>query len=156
MQAWYNQFLQVDPTNPDHVYAGLEEVFETHDAGSHLGTLGPYWNFGFPCWSIDPSKQTGDCHQTHARRPALGRGRQLPRASRTSYVGNDGGVYRRPLHGSADAAGHATDWASLNDGTIDILQYYSVGVGKRPHRRRRRHRRPAGQRPVRPAPGRPA
>ncbi|MER6923719.1 glycosyl hydrolase, partial [Streptomyces spiralis] len=45
---------------------------------------------------------------------------------------DDGGAYRRPLNGSADAAGHATDWTSLNDGTMDALQYYSVGVGTDP------------------------
>jgi hypothetical protein len=46
------------------------------------------------------------------------------------YVGNDGGAYRRPLDGAQDSSGHATDWTSLNDGTIDTLQYYSVGIGK--------------------------
>ena len=64
IQAWYDQFLTVDPKNPDHVYAGLEEVFETKDGGTSWSVPGPYWNFGFPCWSIDPGKQTGDCHQT--------------------------------------------------------------------------------------------
>ena len=34
VQAWYNQFLQVDPTDPDHVYLGLEEVFESADGGA--------------------------------------------------------------------------------------------------------------------------
>src|SRR5207249_819695 len=64
IQSWYDQFLTVDPKNPDHVYAGLEEVFETKDGGKSWSVPGPYWNFGFPCWSIDPTKQTGDCHQT--------------------------------------------------------------------------------------------
>ncbi len=44
-------------------------------------------------------------------------------------VGDDGGMYRRPVNGKADASGHATDWVSLNDGSMDVLQYYSVGVG---------------------------
>ena len=57
IQSWYNQFLRVDPANPAHVYMGLEEVFESKDAGQTWTTPGPYWNFGFPCWSIDPSKQ---------------------------------------------------------------------------------------------------
>ena len=33
IQSWYNEFLQVDPADPKHVYAGLEEVYETTDAG---------------------------------------------------------------------------------------------------------------------------
>jgi hypothetical protein len=49
-----------------------------------------------------------------------------------SYVlaGNDGGLYSRPVNGQVDALGHGTDWTSLNDGTIDTLEYYSVGPGK--------------------------
>jgi hypothetical protein len=129
IQSWYNQFLQVDPNDPNHVYLGLEEVFETTNAGATWTTPGPYWNFGFPCWSIDPSKQTGDCHQTtHPDQQSVAIGSYHG----TSFVavGNDGGTYRRPLHGKADDAGHATDWVSLNDGTMDTLQYYSVGVGR--------------------------
>ncbi|WP_354637497.1 glycosyl hydrolase [Kitasatospora camelliae] len=131
IQAWYNQFLQVDPDNPDHLYAGLEEVFETTNAGQSWTTPGPYWNFGFPCWSIDPAKQTGDCYQTtHPDQHSAG----VVRYQGQTYflAGNDGGLYRRPLDGSADASGHATDWLPLNDGTIDTLQYYSVGVGRDP------------------------
>jgi hypothetical protein len=128
-QAWYNQFLQVDPTDPDHVYLGLEEVFETKNGGTTWTTPGPYWNFGFDCWSIDPGKQTGDCHQTtHPDQHSVAIGSYY--GKRYVVVGDDGGAYRRPLRGSADTAGHATDWTSLNDGTIDVLQYYSVGVGR--------------------------
>jgi hypothetical protein len=129
IQSWYNQFLTVDPTDPKHVYLGLEEVFESTDAGATWTVPGPYWNFGFPCWSIDPSKQTGDCHQsTHPDQHAVAIGKKDGQPY--VVVGNDGGIYRRPLRGKADASGHATDWTSLNDGTIDVLQYYSVGVGR--------------------------
>lgn len=124
VQAWYNQFLTVDPANPKHVYAGLEEVYESKDGGATWSTVGPYWNFGFSCWSIDPAKQTGDCNQTtHSDQHGVAIGRYHGKGF--VYVGNDGGVYRRPLSGSQDASGHATDWTSLNDGTIDALQYYS-------------------------------
>ncbi|ARP68696.1 glycosyl hydrolase [Streptomyces pluripotens] len=129
IQSWYNQFLTVDPSDPQHVYAGLEEVYETTDGGSSWSTVGPYWNFGFSCWSIDPAKQSGDCNQTtHSDQHGVAIGRYHGKSF--VYVGNDGGVYRRPVHGSQDASGHATDWTSLNDGTIDTLQYYSVGIGK--------------------------
>jgi hypothetical protein len=132
IQSWYNQFLKVDPSDPKHVYLGLEEVFESTDAGATWTVPGPYWNFGFPCWSIDPGKQTGDCHQTtHPDQHAVAIGKKDGRPF--VVIGNDGGIYRRPLHGKADASGHATDWTSLNDGTIDALQYYSVGVGRDGH-----------------------
>ncbi|MFF7355854.1 glycosyl hydrolase [Streptomyces filipinensis] len=129
VQAWYNQFLTVDPADPQHVYAGLEEVYETKDGGANWSTVGPYWNFGFSCWSIDPSRQTGACNPTtHSDQHGVAIGRYHGRSF--VYVGNDGGVYKRPVNGAQDASGHATDWTSLNDGTIDTLQYYSVGIGR--------------------------
>ncbi|MFJ9692871.1 glycosyl hydrolase [Kitasatospora sp. NPDC101183] len=129
IQAWYNQSLQVDPANPDHVYMGLEEVFETKDAGADWNTVGPYWNNGFPCWSIDPAKQTGDCSPTtHSDQHAVAFGSYQGKPN--VYVGNDGGIYSRPANGQLDQWGHGKDWKSLADGTIDTLQYYSVGVGK--------------------------
>ncbi|MFD0277706.1 glycosyl hydrolase [Kitasatospora sp. NPDC127111] len=131
IQSWYNQFLQVDPANPDHVWAGLEEVFETTDGGAEWAAIAPYWNYPFPCWSIDPAKRTGDCSPTtHPDQHAIAVGSDHGKAS--VYVGNDGGIYTRPVNGQLDAGGHAKDWKSLNDGTIDTLQYYSVGVGKDP------------------------
>jgi len=132
IQSWYNQFLKVDPANPSHVWLGLEEVFESTDAGATWTTPGPYWNFPFPCWSIDPSKQTGDCNQTvHADQHAVAVGSSAGVNGGKPYViaGDDGGMYRRPVNGKADASGHATDWKSLNDGTMDVLQYYSVSTG---------------------------
>jgi hypothetical protein len=33
VQGWYNQFLDVDPSDSAHVIVGLEEVFETRNAG---------------------------------------------------------------------------------------------------------------------------
>ncbi|MEU0853850.1 glycosyl hydrolase [Streptomyces griseofuscus] len=129
VQAWYNQFLAVDPKNPEHLYAGLEEVYETQDGGGTWSTVGPYWNFTFPCWNIDPAKQTGDCHPTtHSDQHGVAIGTYHGKSY--VYVGNDGGIYKRPVNGSRDADGHATDWTSLNDGTIDALEYYSVGIGK--------------------------
>ncbi|WP_270888590.1 WD40/YVTN/BNR-like repeat-containing protein [Pedococcus sp. 5OH_020] len=128
VQAWYNQFLQVDPTNRDHVWAGLEEVFETKDAGSHWSAVSPYWNFGFPCWSLDDAKNTcplaGHSDQ-HSVAIGTKAGKQFV------FFGNDGGVYRRPVNGQVNANGNATDLESVTtDGTMDALQYYSASVGK--------------------------
>ena len=33
-QAWYDQSLAVDPANPQHVYLGLEELYETWNGGN--------------------------------------------------------------------------------------------------------------------------
>lgn len=124
IQAWYNQFLDVDPADPNHVFAGLEEVYETQDGGSHWSTIGPYWNFDFNCWSAIDALNT--CPPTtHADQHAIAfDGTRV-------YVGNDGGLYRRLLRGSVNGNGNATDWQNLN-ANIRTLQYYSVAVGKVP------------------------
>ncbi|MET7835508.1 glycosyl hydrolase [Micromonospora sediminicola] len=130
VQAWYNNFVEVDPSNPRHVYVGLEEVYETEDAGATWKTIGPYWNFGFPCY--DPSVPSGGCPSTtHADQHSVAV------SGGTVLVGNDGGVYSRPLAPAAsreDAAGHATDWTNHN-ATLRTLQYYSVGTGRDPNGR---------------------
>ncbi len=133
IQSWYNQFLIVDPADAEHVYAGLEEVYETKDGGSNWTTAGPYWNFYFSCWAPDSIYPPRDgapnrCPQTtHPDQHSAAVGTYEGKTY--IYVGNDGGVYRRPIDGTVNENGNATDWESLNDGTIDALQYYAVGVG---------------------------
>jgi hypothetical protein len=114
VQAWYNQFLAVDPADPNHVYVGLEEVYETTNGGSSWQTVGPYWNFPLPCaakGNLDSCLPTTHSDQ-HAVTFANGR----------VYVGNDGGVYSRPMR-------NATGWSNHNAG-LRTLQYYYAGSGK--------------------------
>ncbi len=127
VQAWYNNFIAVDPTDRKHVILGLEEVFETYDGGKSWSTIGPYWNFGFDCWA--PLDADNTCpNTTHPDQHSVA----IDTTHNRLYVGNDGGVYSRPLNnGSVDDLGHATDWTSLNKG-LGTLQYYSVSTGKVP------------------------
>ena len=37
-QAWYNETLAVDPAKDSHVFVGLEEVYETPNAGGTWST----------------------------------------------------------------------------------------------------------------------
>ena len=137
VQAWYNRFIGVDPKDKNHVYVGLEEVFETHNAGTSWKTIGRYWDFGFPC---QPSG-TCDHDVLHSDQHSI--------AFDGTYVyaGNDGGLYRRTIAGD-------NGWTSLSkDGTLRALQYYGIGVGY-DDRRRRGLGRHAGQRCVTPAAGR--
>ena len=119
IQAWYNQFIDVDPTDPNHVFVGLEEVYETEDGGSHWTTIGPYWNFGFKCWDVDPSRNTCPS-STHPDQHSI-----VIDGNRV-YVGNDGGIFRRPLRGHVNANGNATDWENLN-ANVRTLQYLGIG-----------------------------
>jgi hypothetical protein len=134
IQAWYNQFLAVDPADSNHVYAGLEEVYETQNGGSNWDTIGPYWNFLFSCWRLDSTYDSENntyntCpNTTHPDQHSVAIGGSGSNAF--VVVGNDGGMFERPLHGHVNGNGNATDWRSLNDGSIDALQYYAVGVGR--------------------------
>ncbi|HMC71016.1 MAG TPA: hypothetical protein VKJ07_17800, partial [Mycobacteriales bacterium] len=115
IQAWYNQFVGVDPADPQHLYVGLEEVFETTNGGSSWTTIGPYWNFPFACWNVKPSLDT--CPRTtHPDQHAV-----AFTGSRV-YVGNDGGVWSRLLR-------NAPAWEDRN-ATLRTLQYYYAGAGK--------------------------
>ncbi len=130
IQAWYNNFIEVDPADPRHVYLGLEEVYETEDGGATWKTVGPYWNVGFACY--DPAVPSGGCPSTtHPDQHSISI------VGGTVLIGNDGGVYSRPLapaKSTEDAAGHATDWTNHNR-TLRTLQYYSVGTGRDPEHR---------------------
>jgi photosystem II stability/assembly factor-like uncharacterized protein len=114
IQAWYNQFLAVDPANKDHVYVGLEEVYESLNGGAGWNTIAPYWNFGFSCFSNTPFEGTCDHNQAHSDQHAA-----VISAGKL-YIGNDGGVYSRAL------TDHKVgDWTNLN-AHMDALQYYGA------------------------------
>ncbi|MCW2691966.1 MAG: hypothetical protein JWM67_570 [Mycobacterium sp.] len=110
IQSWYNQSLVVDPTNPDLVFVGLEEVFRTGDGGRTFSTASPYWNLGLACGSACPPTTHPDQHAS-----LLVNGQIV--------IGNDGGVYRRP----AARSGYG-GWTDLN-ATLHTLQFYDARGG---------------------------
>jgi len=114
VQAWYNQDLAVDPSNPNHVYAGLEEVFETTDGGSSWVTASPYWNYTLACESSN-SCPNGTHPDQHAMMISDGK----------IVIGNDGGAYSRPLSDTQQYG----DWTDLN-ATLRNLQFYDARAGQ--------------------------
>ena len=115
VQAWYNQDLAVDPANAKHIYAGLEEVYESTDGGTTWVTASPYWNYTFAC----DSTAAGCPNTTHPDQHAM------MITSDKIVIGNDGGVYSRPLSDTQQYG----DWTDLN-ATLRSLQYYDARAGK--------------------------
>jgi len=115
VQTWYNQDLAVDPANPNHIYAGLEEVYESTDGGGTWITASPYWNYNFACDGTNPPTCPNTTHpDQHAMMITNGQ----------IVIGNDGGVYSRPLSDTtADG-----NWTDLN-ATLRDLQYYDARAG---------------------------
>jgi hypothetical protein len=116
IQAWYNQFIAVDPADSQHVYLGLEEVFETRNGGSTWYTIGPYWNFSFDCYSVNPDSCPKTTHSDQ---------HGVALDATDVYIGSDGGVWRRSLRQDPSLV---DGWVDLN-ATLRTLQYYSVAAG---------------------------
>ena len=121
VQAWYNQFLVVDPASPDHLYAGLEEVYESTDAGKSWVTAAPYWDLTLKCFDITAPDFGGCPNTTHSDQHAAAI------ANGTVWIGNDGGVFSRPT--SVHTAGGG--WTDHNK-NLGTLQYYYADSGTDP------------------------
>jgi hypothetical protein len=116
LQAWYNQYLIVDPADPNHVILGLEETFQSFNAGSTWTTINPYWNLSFKCdYPLDAPTCPPVTHPDQHAVMIVGG---------TLYIGNDGGAYSRPLEDKAPMG----DWTDLNN-TLHTLQYYDAQAG---------------------------
>ncbi|MCC9306059.1 glycosyl hydrolase [Kitasatospora sp. RB6PN24] len=118
--SWYNQYVKVDPHNPQHVYVGLEEIYETSDGGATWRTAAPFWNYTLPCYGTPAG-----CPPTvHTDQHAI-----ATSDDGTLYVGSDGGVWSRSGSGGTPAG-----WQDLNAG-LHTLQYFYVGAGRDPRAR---------------------
>jgi hypothetical protein len=97
VQAWYNQYVTIDPTNSDDVVVGLEEVWNSTDGGDTWNVIGRYWDF---CLHNPRPRQpwcnqgaTGLYPTTHPDQHAAGWG--VDGGTPILYAGNDGGVWRQ-------------------------------------------------------------
>jgi hypothetical protein len=120
IQAWYDEYIKVDPRDPKHVYLGLEEIFETRDGGQTWHAIGPYWNFVPQCFT-PPGPQRCP-FTTHPDQHGI-----AITDNGTLYVGNDGGVWSRSTSTSTVAG-----WRDLNR-DLHTLQYYYAETGHDPH-----------------------
>jgi hypothetical protein len=142
VQAWYNNYVIVDPSTPagvERVIVGLEEVYEgttatTGPAASPTvwRTIGRYWNacvqavlVQVPCGTLGVPTYSG--YTTHADQHAATFGKTA--SGWRLYVGNDGGVYRQEAPTQTDAVYSNDEWTSLNEGGINTMQPYAAAMG---------------------------
>lgn len=125
VQSWYNNYVQIDPTDPSDVILGLEEVYNSSDGGSTWQTIGRYWNFCFsdtpPNCNLNPNKHPTTHPDQHAAVFADVNGK--PKL----YVGNDGGVWSQ-----TGPSWSNDDWTDLN-ATLSITQPYYVTASNGPN-----------------------
>ncbi|MCO5993313.1 beta propeller repeat protein [Actinoallomurus rhizosphaericola] len=119
IQTWYDEYIKVDPADPNHVYLGLEEVFETRDGGRTWHAIAPYWNLVPQCYT--PGGPDKCPFTTHPDQHGIAIG-----GDGTLYVGNDGGVWSRPT-----SLGTVAGWRDLNR-DLHTLQYYYAETGRDP------------------------
>jgi hypothetical protein len=141
VQAWYNNYIIVEPTAPVvaggpnevRLIVGLEEIYqgtvvEPIGKASAWQTIGRYWN---ACVQVvvaqlncaDLGIPTYSGLTTHADQHAAAFAKTAN--GYRIYVGNDGGVYRQDA--SADGF-HNNAWTSLNDG-LNTTMPYAAAMG---------------------------
>ncbi len=96
IQAWYNLYVQIDPTDSDDVVVGLEEVWNSSDGGANWNVIGRYWDFCYTNPTSEPwcnQGATGLYPTTHPDQHAAGFA--VVGGNPVLYAGNDGGVWRQ-------------------------------------------------------------
>ena len=120
IQSWYNQYVRIDPADPNHVIVGLEEIYDTDDGGLTWHTIGRYWNFCIsdsePNCGLDPEEHPTTHPDQHAAAFGIDRANGQP----ILYVGSDGGVWSQS---NPPPAFNNDDWSNLNQ-NIDTAQFY--------------------------------
>jgi hypothetical protein len=96
VQAWYNMYVSIDPTNFRDVVVGLEEVWNSRNGGRSWNVIGRYWDFCYgpqdQPWCVEPgSGEAGTHHTTHPDQHDAGWG--VAGGKPVLYAGNDGGVW---------------------------------------------------------------
>jgi hypothetical protein len=139
IQAWYDQYIEVDPTDQNRVIVGLEEIYSTVGNPYLPGpaaykTIGRYWNTCVPLLNVPSCEgvptfngKTTHPDQHAAAFAATAEGARL-------YVSNDGGVFGQ----NADALGDTNNptggydnqsWEFLNVGYTTTQPLYAVMSG---------------------------
>lgn len=129
VQAWYNQYVAVDPTNADRVLVGLEEIFQT-TAGANTpagpATFSVVGRYGNSCTPVNVQCPVFSGTTTHPDQHAVDF-TVLPNGSTRAYVGNDGGAYVQD-RAPAELRYTSEAWKSLAVG-MPTHQFHAATMG---------------------------
>lgn len=137
VQAWYDQYVEVDPLDANRVIIGLEEIYSTVGnpylpGPAAFTTIGRYWN---SCVAIAVNCEGVPVYEgktTHADQHAAAFA-PTPDGVRL-YVSGDGGVFGQnadPVGDPANPTGGYDNqsWEFLNDGYTTTQPLYAVMGG---------------------------
>jgi hypothetical protein len=135
VQAWYDQWISVDPKDDNRVLVGLEEVYEaiSNQYGPGLAqwrTVSRYWNGCAALNGIDCSDAPGPIYAGQATHPDQHAAAFVPLQNGVSrlYTGSDGGIFSQTTH-TTDLGYVGYDnshWNHLNLGLATTQPYYAV------------------------------
>src|SRR3954451_7780450 len=135
VQAWYDQWISVDPKDDNRVLVGLEEVYEviSNQTGPGLAqwrTVSRYWNGCAALNGIDCSDTPGPAYAGKATHPDQHAAAFVPLQNGVSrlYTGSDGGIFSQTTH-TTDLGYVGYDnssWHWLNLGLATTQPYYAV------------------------------
>ncbi len=128
-QGWYDNYIAVNPTNANQVFAGGIDVFRSDNGGASWGVVSYWW--------LDPSAAGGDRYN-HADQHFFGFHPNFNGTTETRfYTGNDGGLHVSTNAHSGTAAANVcpslvsdlstVTWSSLNN-SYSVTQFYNGTV----------------------------
>lgn len=128
IQAWYDQYVEVDPTNVNRVIIGLEEIYSTVGnpylpGPAAFKTIGRYWNTCILVADCEGAP-TYEGKTTHPDQHAAAFAKTADGVR--LYTSGDGGVFGQ----DADANGYDNQsWEFLNVGYTTTQPLYAVMSG---------------------------
>lgn len=99
-QGWYDNYIEIHPTNPDIVLAAGIDIFKTKDGGKNWSNT----TYSYSGGSVHPDQQ----HAAFS-----------PSNPNIVYAGNDGGMYK-----STDGGQY---WTVMNN-NLAITQFYDMAI----------------------------
>lgn len=143
VQAWYNQFIEPDPTRtgaggvPTRLVFGLEEVWENDDKGvpqnkpTHFRVIGRYFSgssclFLLPTGDTCPTNRDEALEETTTTHPDQQAGLFIPdgEGGVRLLVGNDGGAYTQRTTADVTDDFENDKWGvGANKGMASLLPY---------------------------------